>query len=74
MTKQLSKATTSLWKGFIGVVFISCKVNFALYDQLCTDFTVMWFRTHLVLKLLRQFGSSKTTTNNCSVIITDTSL
>ena len=28
MTKQLSKATTSLWKGFIGVVFISCKVNF----------------------------------------------
>ena len=38
MTKQLSTATTSLWKGFIGVsrLFLA-ELIFALYDQLFTD-------------------------------------
>ena len=74
MTKQLSTATPSLSKGFIGVEFISRKVNFRVVRSALHWFKVMWFRTHLALKLLRQFGSSKTTTNNCSLIITDTSL
>lgn len=35
------------------------KITFSLCDPALHRFKVMWFRTHLVLKLLCQFGSSK---------------
>ena len=43
MTKQLSTATPSLWKGFIGVVFISRKVNFRVVRS-----ALHWFKGHVV--------------------------